>query len=887
MIRGAAIAAAAALALGAAWGPRAQAAEPSARTLAPAAAGSGPAPATLGIAGGAEPVNVEADSMAYDWEKRVVRMEGHVVVTRGEGVLRAGRGLLDRAANTLRLEGGVLAVQGHQVALADGAVVDLTARSADLSRAVLYLKSAAQPALRGLTDRGAARGLGKNALTLTATRLQQLPGGQLIAKGVTLTPCDCQGSPDYEIESGEARVSEDRVALSSPWLRIGRVSIPLFPLSLPLGDRQSGMLFPSFGFTAATGLAFAVPVFFTLGRSYDATITPGFFTGTPGAGSTALNERSVKGPRLGLELRYAPAQATQGEISLDLAQDLNRNAKPPASIAPDAPRQLPGESASSPGLGLPGANGLRGILRFTHRTQGGPFFLAAQSTLETDVMAVSDLEPPTQIERVLGSLPTDVGAWAAHGPLSAGIDTTVLQDTRINNGVFPDRRLFGPEARPFPARLPAAFFQLAPLQAGPLSFSTELSAARFQILGGPAGLEHDTGYSPTDIGTNGTAAIPTADPQGLARASGTRLDVAPRLSAALPAGQPIWGRVEAGARADAWIFENDSARNTRRAYGLGGASAGMTLSRAHGGLLHTVSPLLELRALTHALRSGGPPIGDPADAGGSRYSSNTNGALQGIGPGVAADPSAGGDTRGVPASRRAYDEVDFSAPESGAGEASLRLLQSLWTKGPPGRPPYRVAALELRQDLVLWLPGSGQRVAEASANASLNVGALAVQTLLRYDWAQRALTTASAAAALRDGRGDDVHASILILNGTPGARARAGIDELFAAVKVAPLDPRLTYAVGGLTMGGSWVLPVAHDSMRLSADAVRHLGKFQPGDTYTPDWTFRALLGYETPCRCAGFLIGTEAPLRDGKLLRPPTIRVLIDLKSLGSLSAF
>jgi hypothetical protein len=523
-----------------------------------------------------------------------------------------------------------------------------------------------------------------------------------------------------------------------------------------------------------------------------------------------------------------------------------------------------------------------------HRTQEGPFALAAQSTVETDVMALPDLEP-TQIERVLGSLPTDVGAWAVGGPLSAGVDATVLQDTRINNGVFPDRRLFGPEARPFPARLPAMFLQLAPLQAGPLAFSTEASAVRFQVLGGPAALEHDIGYSPTDIGVGNisTAAIPTSDPQGLARASGTRLDIAPRLSAALPAGLPIWGRVEAGARADAWIFENDSARDTRRAYGLAGASVGTTLSRAYGPLLHTLSPLLELRAITRALRSGGPPIGDPTDAGGSSYSSNPDAALQGIGPGVSADPAAGGNTKGVPASRRPYDEVDFAAPESGAGEASLRLLQSLWAKGAPGRAPARVASLELRQDLVLWLPGSGQRVAEASAIASLNVGAFGAQTLLRYDWAQRALTTASAAAGLRDARGDDVHSSVLVLNGTPGARARAGIDELFAAVKVAPLNPALTYAVGGLTMGVNWVLPVAHDSMRLSADAVRHLGEFQPGDIYTADWTFRAVLGYETPCHCAGFVLGTDVPLRGGKLLRPPTIRILIDLKSLGSVSAF
>ncbi|GAC1342940.1 MAG: hypothetical protein NVSMB23_16170 [Myxococcales bacterium] len=877
MIRGAAIAAVA-LALAAAPGLRADDAGPGAEP-------TGPRPAMLGIDGGAEPVNIEADSIVYDWEKRVVRMDGHVVVTRGEGIVRAGRGVLDRAANLLRLEGGVLAVQGHQVALADGAVVDLTSRSADLSRAVLYLKAGAQPALRDLTDPRAARGLGKNALTLTVGHLQQLPGGQLVARDVTLTPCDCQGSPDYEIESREARVGEDRVALSAPWLRIGRLSIPLFPLSLPLGDRQSGMLFPSFGFTAATGFAFALPVFFTLGRSYDATITPGFFTGNAGTGSTALNERSVKGPRLGLELRYAPAQDTRGELSLDLVQDLDRDARVPKGTPADAARQLTGETPSSPGRGLPGANGLRGILRFSHRTQGGPFAVAAQGTVASDAMALPDFEP-TQIERALGSLRTDVGAWAAGGPWSAGIDATALQDTRIDSFVFPDRRLFGAEARPVPARLPAVFAQLAPLQAGPIAFAAELSAARFQVLGGPAPLERDTGYGPTDIGTNGTAAIATTDPRGLARARVTRLDAAPRLSAALPAGLPVWARLEAGGRADAWVFEDDRVRDTRRAYGLVGGAAGLTLSRPFGALLHTVSPLVEIRALTPALRAGGPPVGDPTDAGGSRYASDPGAALQGIAPGFAAAAGAGGDTRGVPASRRPYDEVDFAAPESGAGEASLRLLQSVWSKGAPGRAPVRVASLELRQDLVLWLPGSHARAGEASALASFNAGAFAAQGLLRYDWAQRALTAASASASVHDARGDDVHGSLLVLNGIPGAHLRAGVDELFAAVRVARLDPTLASAVGSETLGGTWVIPAANDSIRLSADAIRHVGELAVGDNIAR-WTFRALLGYETPCRCAGFLLGTDIPVRDGRLLHAPTIRVLIDLKSLGSLSAF
>src|ERR1700738_5029332 len=82
----------------------------------------------------------EPDHIPYTWTPPVVRLEGHVVARRGDGLLRAGSGILDRANGSLKLEGGVLGVQGRQVLLADAAVVDLNARTAELTKAVLFLK---------------------------------------------------------------------------------------------------------------------------------------------------------------------------------------------------------------------------------------------------------------------------------------------------------------------------------------------------------------------------------------------------------------------------------------------------------------------------------------------------------------------------------------------------------------------------------------------------------------------------------------------------------------------------------------------------------------------------------------------------------------------------
>src|SRR5438067_4423069 len=100
--------------------------------------GSGPAALLAGPPG--QEVEIEADRATYDWEKRVLKLDGHVVARRGDGVLRAASGILDRQKNLLTLSGGVLGVQGRHVFLADSALVNLDARSADLTCAVLYLK---------------------------------------------------------------------------------------------------------------------------------------------------------------------------------------------------------------------------------------------------------------------------------------------------------------------------------------------------------------------------------------------------------------------------------------------------------------------------------------------------------------------------------------------------------------------------------------------------------------------------------------------------------------------------------------------------------------------------------------------------------------------------
>jgi hypothetical protein len=345
---------------------------------------------------------------------------------------------------------------------------------------------------------------------------------------------------------------------------------------------------------------------------------------------------------------------------------------------------------------------------------------------------------------------------------------------------------------------------------------------------------------------------------------------------------PLDVRLEAGARLDSWIVEGFAERNRTRAYGIAGASAGLPLERRFGALLHRIEPAFAVRAITRPLQSGGSPFGDLTDAGGPVFASAPDAAQQGLAPapGIA----------GVPAARRAYDEIDFAAPVSGEVEATASLSQSLWARGTPV--PGRIFRFDLLQDALLWAEGGRARLGEGSAVAGVQLGPGNLATTVRYDWAMRALSAFSAAGGVHDARGDEVHSSISFLRGSSSERLRAGIDELFSAARfdVAPGD-----LIGNLHAGGSAAL--RGRNVRLAYELA-----WTPGTTAAnfANVYHSISVNWETPCKCAGLVLLLGYPFHDGTLLHDPShnffgtvrrylpdISFRFDLKALGSIGTF
>jgi LPS-assembly protein len=808
-----------------------------------AAASAQGAPAFVAAGPPGQEVTIEADHLIYDWGTRALRLDGHVVARRGDATLRAARGSLDREKNLLTLEGGVIGVEGREVFLADAIVADLTSRSAELTHAVLYLKEKPPPANNPTA--------GLNSLTLRGARVRKLANGDTEAQNITLTPCDCgPNKPDYEIAARSAVIHGDRARLSGAELHLGGLPIPLFPLSMPLTGRQSGLLAPAISQTPVTGFGLALPVFLTLGRSFDLTLAPGIFIAPTQSQSSAFGSRSVWGPRLGLELRYAPVEGTRGSISFDTVYDLDRGTPPTRR----------------------GFGGLRGIAHLAHRTEGSGGTFAVQGAVATDSMIFADTEPYA-LDRPLETVRTDAGYWKALGPLTLGADVLYQQDVRITSFAQPDRRLFGDQQIPTFQRVPGVFAQLAPVAVGPFSLRAEAGAVEFAPFVARGVQERATGFGPTDQVGGPFTPLPAGPDYG--RAPALRLDASPRLVAVAPNSLPIDLRLELGARADAWAVQGVPGRSRQRIYGLADARASLDLERKFGSVLHVVTPAVRVRAISRELAAGGPPIGDPTDAGGAVYSASATAAQQGVGPGFSR--TDGTVTQGVPASRRPYDEIDGAAPVTGEVEATLGLTQTLWMARPPGA-PARVLRLDLLQDVLLWADGARSRFGEASANASLQLGPVGISGEARYDWTSKVFSVLGGNLGVHNVRGDEAHGNFILLTGSSSERLRAGIDELFAAaqlaVKIGPMS-------GSTTAGASAALPFLNRALRLGLD-LDHLIVPTPIPPGTLDWNPRGALVYETPCKCAGVRFTISLPFGPGQ--RPRLVwGFFLDLKSLGS----
>jgi LPS-assembly protein len=508
-------------------------------------------PAQLdGLAGDVE---VTADSVTYDVGTGRVLLDGNAVIRRGAVVLRARSATWDPSSAEVRAAGGVLLTDAERVISADAIRVVL-GDEMEAEGVLAFLKD--RPVdLSGLASAAEAGRTGRNRVTFSGERLRAGADGRLTLGRARLTLCDCRGGPpSWEVTARSADVIPgERAILRWSVIRIappfvGRtVPVLVVPwLYVPLGERQSGLLLPVVASTGASGFSIGEPLYLTLGRSADATLTPEYAFGRS-RGSVAAGDPAVRGPGARLELRFAPAEGAEGRVEGAWLRDLD------AEAGGEGGHRWAVEARHGQRIGA--RTGLQGALRLA----GDAVWLR---DMTADVLARS--MPYRRSDLLLTHRREAVVAEVA-----ASYDQP-FQPVEILPG---ERYGTLGAAAGVASRWASAAATLVPLAAGPLRLSARAGAARF---------------------SDARSGVDVAGRPGV-----TRADARAEISAPILVGGAV--TVAPFVRGAALGYGFDEAQDpAASAWGVGGAIVASEISRRYGGVRHAVAPRLEWRAGTGA-----------------------------------------------------------------------------------------------------------------------------------------------------------------------------------------------------------------------------------------------------------------------------------------------
>lgn len=712
--------------------------------------------------GGVRPAEVELEAEWLLHEDGAGRStaDGRAALSTSGAAVDAERIHFDRRSQTVAAFGGVVARIAQDGLVAVYAEVVILRLEDGRVRSVAFLEGRAEtkdgvrPELfLAARTREAVRALGRTT-ALVAGNLLERDGDAWTARSVQLVPCECDFEhPSWHVSASSARLplARERASLWNPAVWIGPVPVFYSPwLSLPLSNRQSGLLFPKPGVNPLKGLSYQQPIFVTLGESADVTVTPGYFGGPavdPKLGRA--RDFGVAGPRVALEFLYAPARDTSGRLSLATLYDL-RDARD--VIRPDV---------TVPGV----RRGLRWEAAWVHSQElGAGWSLRANANAISDGYLLRDVTTDL-LQRESGYLRSTAHLSSRTAHRYLGLDVGLRQDVRWGHPILgaplvvpgaaaarleqgpsplhrlpvltlalPLRRVWGPLA----AGLEASFARVAPLLSGSGDEGTGAAEGRLMDATSPFpapwGCGQERLYWPSALNPlsdetcrSALAGLPGGKSgqgdrvfQPGEREGRLRLHVAPRLVAAFTPGGWLGLSATAAWRQTAWLGEL-TGRAGQRGYPILGVRADTTGTRSfrRAALRHAITPWAELRSIPFVLGQTPAP----------------------------------------------YDELDVAIPDRWMGtQAVVGLSQRLLD----GR-GEELARLDVAQALSLAgsAPRGGARLGETMARMGFRLGWLDLQLLGRVDASPSAggprATQLAGRLGVDDGRGHGLAVEFLEL----------------------------------------------------------------------------------------------------------------------------
>lgn len=781
-----------------------------------------PVALVLLAAGPVKDVELSADSLVSDPVRHVLR--GHAVMRTDDAVLRADGIVYLRAEQ-------VATARGHvTLALATGdlfgAVAETVTLKLDQRRVKeVFVETGKIMAKKGVTAEqlfavatpAEMEKAGHTAMTLSGTHLARGEGDLWTVDQLALSPCDCDPTEaGFRVESPSATVDVEKRRASILFPTVYVKSVPVFWLpwvNLPLSNRATGLLFPRPTWQGQSGFGLDLPIFVTLGRSYDLTLTPGFFAGAQGPAG-------VTGPRLGTELRYVPSDATAGKASFGLLYDFRPERDPvtgqavgnaPAS-APSASGLIPYPGPRLPPTFVP-ARGVRTTGSLQHSQElGSGWHDRIDASFLSDGYYQRDLSADIFV-REAGYIRSTGTVFHRGDDLFAGAEVGLIQDLRWGYHLFsPDRDAKGKTLRGPGTiqKLPAIVVALPerPI-VGPLAGSLRAEFTRqspIVSLFGDEGVGANGGRVNADFGA-GRVALPTACLQERLFWPGpvtTWVDARCDSSADCQAGYTCQSNVciSPGRVCPAGVLPPDKTGQGDGVFQQGEREARdrldlrprLSASFAAGSFAR-FSPYLAFREdlyrgevtgqVTHR---GYPMAGFVLDTELGRSFGAGEGALR-----HTIAPSF--ELRYVPfvlgTAPVPYDDIDLAIPEGRRLlQAVAEVRQRLWRK--EGLSSTEVASLDVGQGLDLLDDSSGSRLRDSYARlkfvhapfnafglARVYLGPAPAQTSANAP-VQR-IAQLSAGLTVDDGRGDAVFVAYDYLFNEGSDQTRRGIDTLVGA----------------------------------------------------------------------------------------------------------
>lgn len=817
------------------------------------------------------PIEVlEAGHIDYDVANERGVATGGVVLRRGDVIVRAETASYDMRTGEVEARGGVLLTEPGRAVAANAmhAVLDGPYEAHDV---VAFLKEGPLD-LSKCKTLDEARRTGRNRFTVGGDELTgtaQEAGFDMDRARVTL--CDCgAGPPSWMIQARRASVVPGQhVWLFLPvfyitprflWLHrylLGRKGeprpIPVFALPvlyLPLGDRQSGLLITDLTYGGNNGTVISQPLFLTLGRSYDTTLTVDYTFG-PADSTIAANHRGVRGLGGALELRWVPAEGAAGRARFFLQHtDID--------LWPDGAARPPGMNRIAFSVNHEQRISDRTRFKLELGVVDDPYYTAdfnSDALLRAAEYRRSAVALTHRRDDELFEVTASYHQALTNLDAACSVATAGVACQRAPFGFF------GADVPTF-HRLPSASATLLPVRlAGPLRVAASVGVARFAPIRGVTGDEGANGVGPGERNARGggwsladvdagerdgrwtpPGALGRIDDPAVPASQGERL-AATRLLARVELRAPF--TVGRALQVEPWVT---------------GTAAGYAFEAA-------LSPQVDARAV------GGLTLGSEISRTFGKGATRIRHDVQ---PTAALVVGSGQAGAGLP--NYAYDELDVAAPLQtipGRTVPARRTLTALPGSFqqlqlalrnrltiPTGALSLTTAELTLGQDLDLGAGKPSETWAQGRVSRPVPFGAFTVDATARFlaFGAKRsegtgpltttlppsrldAFTSLSASVRLDDRRGDNVHAGILAVGAGGSPRLLAGLEPLF--------DPR-PFASDALAQGSFGV------AGRVSGAAIGYDASFNARESAsncvgrTGPHIYQHSIGvtWDSPCKC-------------------------------------